>query len=190
LRLYFVTHNKGKFEEAYRILEPYGVELVPTELKKIELQSDDVAEIALNAAINAYSILREPVVVDDTGFFINSLNGFPGPYAEYVYRTIGIEGILKLMQDVVNRRAYFETAVAIVYPPWEKVFKERVEGRISTVPRGTGGFGFDPIFIPYGQDKTFAEMGIEEKNQYSHRGRALHRLGKWITLIGKREKIR
>jgi non-canonical purine NTP pyrophosphatase (RdgB/HAM1 family) len=111
-------------------------------------------------------------------------------YAEYVYRTIGIEGVLKLMEDAVNRRAYFETAVAIVYPPWEKVFKERVEGRISKAPRGTGGFGFDPIFIPYGQEKTFAEMGIEEKNQYSHRGRALHRLGKWITLIGKREKLR
>ena len=182
MKIYFVTHNKGKYHEAYRIMEGYSVELYPLDIGKVEIQSDDVGEIALQAALNAYSRMRGPVVVDDTGLFISSLNGFPGPYAEYVYRTIGIDGLLKLMKDIYNRKAYFETAVAIVFPPWEKVFKERIEGKLIRSPKGSGGFGFDPIFMPNGLKKTFAEMTIEEKNMYSHRARAFHRLGKWLKL--------
>ncbi len=189
MRLAFVTHNKGKFEEAYRIMEPYGIELYQVDLNKREIQSENVGEIALNAAINAYSKIRSPLIVDDTGLFIEALKGFPGPYAEFVYRTIGLDGILKLMLDETNRRAYFETAVAIVYPPWEKVFVERVHGRISLRPMGTNGFGYDPIFIPHGQKKTYAEMSIEEKNMYSHRGRAMRRAAKWLNMMRERGKI-
>ncbi len=186
MKLYFATHNRNKYEEAYRIMETYGVHLIPLDIDKIEIQSDDIGKIALFAARQAYSVVKSPVIVDDTGLYIEALNGFPGPYAEYVYRTIGLNGILKLLLEEKNRRAYFETALACVCPPWEKIFKEKVEGKIVTRPRGEKGFGYDPIFSPLGTEKTFAEMSIEEKNRYSHRAKAFHRLGKWITTLKKR----
>jgi len=188
-RIYFATSNKNKFNEASRILEKYGYELVLFSFEKKELQSTDLGEIALQSALIAYTYVNAPVVVEDSGLFIKALNGFPGPFSSYVYKTIGVRGVLKLMEGVTDRSAYFEAAVAIVMPPFERVFKGSVYGRIADSPRGTGGFGFDPIFIPENEDKTFAEMSIEEKNKYSHRARAFEKLGIWLKSIELREKL-
>jgi len=92
-----------------------------------------------------------------------------------VFKTIGIPGILKLMDDVQNRRAVFRSAVVIVYEPLIITATGEVEGVILERPRGYRGFGFDPIFMPLGATKTFAEMDIEEKNKYSHRAKAVKR---------------
>lgn len=188
-RIYFATSNKNKFNEASRILEKYGYELVLFSFEKKELQSTDLGEIALQSALIAYTYVNAPVVVEDSGLFIKALNGFPGPFSSYVYKTIGVRGVLKLMEGVTDRSAYFEAAVAIVMPPFERVFKGSVYGRIADYPRGTGGFGFDPIFIPENEDKTFAEMSVEEKNKYSHRARAFEKLGIWLKSIELREKL-
>jgi XTP/dITP diphosphohydrolase len=188
-RIYFATLNKNKFNEASRILEKYGYELVLFSFEKKELQSTDLGEIALQSALIAYTYVNAPVVVEDSGLFIKALNGFPGPFSSYVYKTIGVRGVLKLMEGVTDRSAYFESAVAIVMPPFERVFKGSVYGRIADSPRGTGGFGFDPIFIPENEDKTFAEMSVEEKNKYSHRARAFEKLGIWLKSIELREKL-
>ncbi|MCC6009441.1 MAG: XTP/dITP diphosphatase [Fervidicoccaceae archaeon] len=188
-RIYFATSNKNKFNEASRILEKYGYELVLFSFEKKELQSTDLGEIALQSALIAYTYVNAPVVVEDSGLFIKALNGFPGPFSSYVYKTIGVRGVLKLMEGVTDRSAYFESAVAIVMPPFERVFKGSVYGRIADSPRGTGGFGFDPIFIPENEDKTFAEMSVEEKNRYSHRARAFEKLGIWLKSIELREKL-
>jgi XTP/dITP diphosphohydrolase len=188
-RIYFATSNKNKFNEASRILEKYGYELVLFSFEKKELQSTDLGEIALQSALIAYTYVNAPVVVEDSGLFIKALNGFPGPFSSYVYKTIGVRGVLKLMESVTDRSAYFEAAVAIVMPPFERVFKGSVYGRIADSPRGTGGFGFDPIFIPENEDKTFAEMSVEEKNKYSHRARAFEKLGIWLKSIELREKL-
>jgi len=188
-RIYFATSNKNKFNEASRILEKYGYELVLFSFDKKELQSTDLGEIALQSALIAYTYVNAPVVVEDSGLFIKALNGFPGPFSSYVYKTIGVKGVLKLMKGVTDRSAYFEAAVAIVMPPFERVFKGSVYGRIADSPRGTGGFGFDPIFIPENEDKTFAEMSVEEKNKYSHRARAFEKLGIWLKSIELREKL-
>jgi XTP/dITP diphosphohydrolase len=182
-RIYFATSNKNKFNEASRILEKYGYELVLFSFEKKELQSTDLGEIALQSALIAYTYVNAPVVVEDSGLFIKALNGFPGSFSSYVYKTIGVRGVLKLMEGVTDRSAYFEAAVAIVMPPFERVFKGSVYGRIADSPRGTGGFGFDPIFIPENEDRTFAEMSVEEKNRYSHRARAFEKLGIWLKSI-------
>jgi XTP/dITP diphosphohydrolase len=188
-RIYFATSNKNKFNEASRILEKYGYELVLFSFEKKELQSTDLGEIALQSALIAYTYVNAPVVVEDSGLFIKALNGFPGPFSSYVYKTIGVRGVLKLMEGVTDRSAYFEAAVAIVMPPFERIFKGSVYGRIADSPRGTGGFGFDPIFIPENEDRTFAEMSVEEKNRYSHRARAFEKLGIWLKSIELREKL-
>ncbi len=172
-KIYFITSNKHKYSEVKPIAEKYGfcIEMLPG--YKIEIQSNDLEEIAVYSAIENYKTLRKPLMVEDAGLFVEALNGFPGPYSSYVYKTIGVNGILKLLEGVSDRRAYFMSVVAIIAEPFFIVEKGIVKGEISFTPRGTGGFGFDPIFIPKGSMKTFAEMDISEKNKYSHRAQAV-----------------
>ncbi|AEM38567.1 non-canonical purine NTP pyrophosphatase, rdgB/HAM1 family [Pyrolobus fumarii 1A] len=185
LRLYFVTSNWGKFEEARMVMKECGVELVmEPRVPKVEVQSLDVSEVARWAAYTAYLATGRPVVVEDTGLYIDALGGFPGAMAAHVYKTIGVEGILKLMENVENRRARFVTSVVAVIPPHIVEARGTVEGVITRESRGSGGFGFDPIFQPLGADKTFAEMSIEEKNRYSHRARAFRALCEQLKRLG------
>ncbi len=178
--VHLVTGNLHKLQEVSYILGRYGIRVEKLEAPKLEVQSSSLREIARLAAVVSYQLYHKPVVVDDSGLFINSLNGFPGPYSSYVYKTIGIEGILKLMNGVEDRRAYFEAAVAYTDGIETKVFTGRVHGRITEEPRGAGGFGFDPIFVPDGYSVTFAEMGEEVKNRISHRARVFERLAEWL----------
>ena len=189
IRLYFVTNNKHKVAEAQKILSKYSVELEPIDVKKVELQSESLEDIARYAAIEAYKIIAKPVVVEDSGLFIDALNGFPGPYSSYVYKTLGLKRILKLLEGEENRRARFIAVVALALSCEDVyLFKGVVEGAIAHEIRGEKGFGFDPIFIPIeGDGRTFAEMNSEEKNIISHRGRAFEALGRWIS--ANRDKL-
>ncbi|MGC8850462.1 MAG: XTP/dITP diphosphatase [Candidatus Bathyarchaeia archaeon] len=179
----FATTNKGKLREISIILGEYNVEVEAVEAEKIEIQDDDISRIAEYAALNLAERLGYPVAVEDSGLHISALNGFPGPYSSYVYRRIGLKGVLKLLEGVEDRRGFFESVVAYAEPDgMVRSFKGMVWGRISLEARGTGGFGFDPIFIPEdGDGRTFAEMTLEEKNRLSHRGRALRNFGEWIA---------
>lgn len=185
IKLFLVTGNKHKLEEIRGIARALDAPVIieQADIPKHELQSSSLEEIALHAARRAYEYLRKPLVVDDSGLFIDALNGFPGPYSSYVYRTIGVEGILKLMEDVENRRACFRTAAALILPPLEMLFVGETCGRIALEARGRGGFGFDPIFVPDGSSKTYAEMSPDEKNRVSHRYRAFAALFSYIHKI-------
>lgn len=172
-KIYFVTDNKHKFIEASMVARDYDLCLEMLSGKKIEIQSNNLIDIAVYSALENYKEVRRPLLVEDAGLFIEALHGFPGPYSSYVYKTIGIEGILKLLRGIDNRRAYFASAVVLIYEPYIIKCEERVYGYISREPRGEKGFGFDPIFVPEGETRTFAEMDVAEKNKYSHRARAL-----------------
>ena len=174
-KLYFATENLGKFKEAYEVLSKSGIEIYQLPVKKLEIQSDDLEEIAKFSAEQLAKEYKVRVLVEDAGLFIDELKGFPGPFSSYTYKTIGIKGILKLMENVSNRDAYFKSVVCYCSPSEPSaVFVSVVRGVISTVPRGSGGFGFDPIFIPEGSKKTFAEMDVVEKNLYSHRAKSFN----------------
>lgn len=183
MRFTLVTTNKGKIEEFQRIFEQYNLKYRVERLKTKEIQSTDLKEIAKECATYAYCILREPVMVEDAGLFIESLNGFPGPCSSYVYETIGVKGILKLMGDVEDRDAAFYSVIAFYSPRTGiKIFTGEAKGRISQEARGMSGFGFDPIFIPEeGDGRTFAEMKLDEKNRVSHRGKSARKFIEWIT---------
>lgn len=186
--LLFATNNLNKVREAELVLSRFGVSLKAVAVNKIEIQSNSLREIAIYAAKSAYKAIRRPIIVEDSGLFIDALNGFPGPYSSYVYKTIGLNGILKLLDGVLNRRARFEAVVALAINECEVyVFEGYVEGYISSEIRGSSGFGFDPIFIPSGCNETFGEMGIVKKTSYSHRGKAFRELGIWLT--NNRDKI-
>lgn len=181
-KLYLVTGNKHKLEEANDILKSYGVRVEQAPVReKLEIQSNSLEEIAIYAARHAYKLMRVPLVVDDSGLFVDALNGFPGPYSSYVYKKIGYEGLLRLLEGADNRRACFKTVAALILPPVEKVFTGETCGVIAWEARGSHGFGFDPIFIPDGYKKTYAEMSPEEKNRISHRFKAFSKLGEWIA---------
>ncbi|MCI4465542.1 MAG: XTP/dITP diphosphatase [Thermoproteus sp.] len=186
MRIYLATSNRHKVAEARYILGMYSIEVVQKNVEKLEVQADEVEVVAEAAARRLCEEGEELVAVEDAGLYIDALNGFPGPYSEYVYRTLGIAGVLKLMAGVERRSARFKSAVAICVDKSVEVFTGVAEGSIAAEPRGSGGFGFDPIFVPAGHLKTFAEMSLEEKSALSHRGKAFRRLAEWLISRGPR----
>jgi len=186
----FATKNKGKFDEAVRVTMKYGIELSQVSLEKYEIQADDLKEIA---TISAQEALREvgatAILTEDAGFFIDALNGFPGPYSSFVYRTLGVEGILKLLDGVDKRAAHFACVVAYCDGSHTTCFEGVVQGNVNFEPRGQQGFGFDPIFVPdQGDGRTFAELEVDEKNRYSHRALAFSNFCRWVTSTSISEK--
>jgi len=182
--LVFVTGNEGKVREVRALAGRFGLEIEHRRIPYLEIQAEDLREIAKVGVQQVFAILKVPCFVEDSGLFIHSLRGFPGPYSKYVFLTIGNRGVLKLMEGVEDRRAVFRSAVGYCGRDGRPlVFEGRVEGRISLEERGTGGFGFDPIFIPdEGDGRTLAEMSVEEKNSLSHRGRAMEGFFRWYLL--------
>lgn len=178
--IYFVTSNEGKFREAKEIANAYGVEIEWMKREYLEPQGNDLEEIARLSAELLAKEIKEPFFLEDSGLFIKALNGFPGPYSSFVFKTIGNEGILKLMSDVEEREAYFLAVIAFWDGKEVKTFKGRVDGRIAHEMRGDKGFGFDPIFEYNG--KTFAEMG-DEKNRVSHRRKALENFFSYLKSL-------
>lgn len=147
---------------------------------KTEIQSTSLHEIAKFAAEEASREHNRTVVVEDSGLFVRALDGFPGPFSSYVHATIGVEGLLQLMRRQNRRDAYFQTALALASPrDSSQQFSGKVHGTISRKPAGTKGFGFDPIFVPNGARKTFAQGGSEFKDNCSHRAMAFRKLALW-----------
>ncbi|MHA1687355.1 MAG: XTP/dITP diphosphatase [Candidatus Heimdallarchaeaceae archaeon] len=180
----FVTHNEHKYLEASKLAVEYNIEVMWVNFEYEEIQDDDPETIAKQSCT---ILLKEkfsidgPFFLEDAGLFIEALNGFPGPYSSYVYKKIGNKGILKLMENQENRKAYFKSVVAAYFGGDIHLFKGISWGEIAFQTHGEKGFGFDPIFIPEqlaetDEPKTFAEMNTETKNLYSHRQKALREL--------------
>jgi len=180
--VYFATSNDGKIQEARTVLSPYGIEVMPFDGKGVEIQAETVSEVAAFSARAASRRYERPLIVEDAGLFVEALGGFPGPSSSYVYRTVGVRGILKLLEEVRSRRARFRSAVAFCRPTGEpRVFEGEVIGRISRSPSGKSGFGFDPVFIPSGGRRSVGELTLEEKCAISHRGESLRKFASWYT---------
>ncbi|MEM4165850.1 MAG: RdgB/HAM1 family non-canonical purine NTP pyrophosphatase [Candidatus Bilamarchaeaceae archaeon] len=175
MEIYFATSNENKFKEAKDIFSIHcekSIILNHFTFIHREIRADDLMEVAEEAVLSAYSQIKRPVFVEDTGLFIEALNDFPGPYSGWAQKKIGNDGILKLLEGK-NRRARFETVIAFTLDGAEIVFFRGVcSGHIAEKNRGHSGFGYDPIFIPDGYSNTFAE-NIELKNKLSHRYKSL-----------------
>jgi len=179
--VFFVTSNLHKFDEARKTLSECGIAMAMLRMKAPEIQDDNSEIIAMSCALDAAKRSHLPVIVEDAGLYIDALNGFPGPYSEHAFRTIGKEGILKLLEKRQDRRAFFRSVVAFCGPQRDlRCFQGVVEGRITTEIKGSLGFGFDPIFAPSETTgKTFGEMTASEKGRISHRARALREFAEW-----------
>ena len=175
-KLAVVTSNAHKAREIAAWFQG-NPEVEHVDLECPEFRGSDVGEIARGKAVFAYGQLKRPLIVDDTAFSVAALHGFPGPYAAYVLDTIGYQGILRLLDGVGERDAFFETAIAYADDGGIRIFRGRIDGVITTSPRGKEGFGYDPIFGVDG--RTLAELPLEEKSRISHRARALAAFADW-----------
>ncbi|HLG24571.1 MAG TPA: RdgB/HAM1 family non-canonical purine NTP pyrophosphatase [Candidatus Nanoarchaeia archaeon] len=173
LTINFVTSNKGKLREFKQILEP-EIKVNHIELSYPEIRSEDNEEIVRQSALEISGILKKPVVCEDSGLFIDSLNGFPGTFSAWVHKKIGLDGIMKLMEFVKDRRCAYRSAVACCEPGKKPVsFLGEEKGIIAESIRGNFGFGHDPIFIPEGGNKTYGEMPNAEEVKKFRRMAAL-----------------
>lgn len=184
--IFFATKNFNKFNEARRVLAEYNIAVGMLKIKSLEIQSDSIEEVAGASAVDAFEKCHLPIIVEDAGLFVDALKGFPGPYAAYIYKTIGNQGLLTLMKHIEDRRARFESAVAYFVAGLRspRIFHGEVRGEISNEEKRSGAkssFGFDPVFAPNDSSKTFAQMNIAEKNRYSHRARAFRNFAEWYS---------
>ena len=173
----FASSNPHKYKEADKILAEFGIRLGIFQTELVEIQDDSLSKIALQKSLNAYEKCKKPVIIEDDGLFIDSLSGFPGPYSSYIFNTIGNNGILKLIGD--NRDAQFVAIIAFCDSSNEPIlFESSVTGTISKNIQD-GGWGYDPIFIPEKQNKTYAELA--DKNKLSHRYESLKKFANWFN---------
>ena len=190
MKIVFATNNKHKLEEIKDIL---GKDFEIVSLDEIGCH-EDIPETGLTLEENArqkssYVVEHygQNCFADDTGLEVDALNGEPGVHsARYAEGTdhdseANMRKLLSKMSNVKDRIARFRTVISLIINGVEHQFEGRVEGRIATEKHGNEGFGYDPIFIPEGYDKSFAELGEEVKNQISHRARAVKKLAEYLS---------
>jgi len=167
----FVSSNPAKFREVEARLRAHGVTVTFERRALPEIQADRLEDV-VRGKLAALSSSPSTRIVEDSGLFLGGLGGFPGVYSAYAYRTIGLAGILRLLEGR-SRRAVFRTVAGVRSGTHTWWVAGESRGTIAARARGTKGFGYDPIFVPGGRTETFAEMTLAEKNRISHRGRAM-----------------
>ncbi len=187
-KICFVTGNSNKLKEIQNLLPNYKI----ISLKDLNF-SDDILEtedtIRGNAYLKANFINKKYNIncfSDDTGLFIDSLGGGPGvKSARYAGESCNSEDninlVLKKLENQLNRNAFFKTVICLIKNNKTYFFEGKINGTISEKRIGVDGFGYDPIFIPEGYEKTFAELTITEKNSISHRGIAVNKLVSFLN---------
>lgn len=173
--LTFVSTNPGKYREIAAVLRPYGVRVRWKRRVLPEPQAETLEEV-VDAKLRSVRDVPGLVLVEDSGLFIPSLAGFPGVYSAHFLKVWRFAPILELLRHR-RREALFRTVAGLQRGRRRAFFVGEVRGAIAPRPRGRSGFGYDPIFIPRGWDRTFAEVAAESKNDVSHRARALRKVG-------------
>jgi non-canonical purine NTP pyrophosphatase (RdgB/HAM1 family) len=177
-KLIFATTNQGKLIEVRRIL---NVPVESTALEIEEIQSTDPVKVATHKALAYFSELKQPLFIEDASLAFAALNGLPGTYINDFVKTLGNTGLADLLDGKNDKTATAQVTMVYVDGVNDpQVFTGRVQGKIVK-PQGEGGFGWDPIFVPLGATKTFAEMSNEEKDQFSMRRQALEAMRDWLV---------
>ncbi|MBE0677197.1 MAG: non-canonical purine NTP diphosphatase [Bacteroidales bacterium] len=184
MELVFATNNKHKIKEISDLLDNNFKILGLADVKITEDIPEDAETLAENALFKARFVHDRTglnVFADDTGLEVDALGGAPGVYsARYAGEgrsfDDNINKLLEQMADAEDRCARFRTVIALILDGCEYLFEGSVEGVITGERRGNGGFGYDPVFMAEGYDRTFAEISLSEKNRISHRARAMRKL--------------
>ncbi len=193
--LVIATHNAGKLKEIGALLEPYGVKCISAGSLGLPEPKETGTTFVQNALLKAHAAAEASglaALADDSGLSVAALDGRPGVYtADWAerqwfegepgrdwYMAMGkVEGMLQAKGAETPRDAWFSCVLAIAWPDGESaVYEGRVDGALTWPPRGTLGFGYDPVFVPSGRDVTFAELDPDEKHRISHRADAFAKL--------------
>lgn len=167
MELTYVTGNWAKILSARQILEPLGYKVNQVKMDTIEIQDDDMEKVAAYSAKWASEKLKCDVIKNDSGLFVEALNGFPGVYTHYVDDTLGEKGLLKLMKGIENRKAYFKEVIAYCEYGKEPVtFVGITKGTLAKRKSGKYGWSWDFIFIPDGENKTLANFNDDIRFSY------------------------
>ena len=180
------SNNKKKLTELSAILGELGLDVISQGEAGLSIEVEETGttfeENSMLKALGACDLVNKPCIADDSGLCVDALGGRPGVYSaryggdECANDTERYELLLKNMEGVENRAARFVSVITCVFPNGHSIqCRGECEGEILRAPRGDGGFGYDPIFLPEGFDKSMAELTAEEKNAISHRGRALEK---------------
>jgi XTP/dITP diphosphohydrolase len=189
--IYFVSNNLNKYSEIKSMLDDKIIDLDLKFCKQdiIEIQDEKIENIAMEKAKSAYSIVNKPILIEDDGLFINSLNGFPGQYSKFISKSIGNKGIIRLLKSSSDRSAFFKSIFVYNDGIIAKLFYGKINGKISSTIT-TGGWGYDPIFIPLTTNSkkgiTFAKLSqTNKKNELSHRRIAFYKFINWFNQNSK-----
>lgn len=194
-KLVIATHNAGKLKEIAALLAPYGPDCISAGSLGLPEPPETGKTFAENALIKARAAAEGsglPALADDSGLSVAALDGRPGVYtADWAERqwfegepgrdwfmAMGkVEGMLQAQGPEASREAFFSCTLVLAWPDGEHaIYEGRAEGTLTWPPRGTMGFGYDPVFVPVGYDRTFAELDPEEKHRISHRADAFAKL--------------
>ena len=194
-KLVIATHNAGKLKEIAKLMEPYGLDCIPAGslgLPEPPETGNTFVENALTKARAAAEASGLPALADDSGLSVAALDGRPGVYtADWAerqffegepgrdwYMAMGkVEGMLQAQGPETPRDCWFSCTLALAWPDGEHaVYEGRADGTLTWPPRGTMGFGYDPVFVPVGREQTFAELEPQEKHGISHRADAFAKL--------------
>ena len=179
--LILATHNKGKVAEMSDMLAPFSVEVRSAADYNLTSPEETEDNFIGNALIKARYVCKatgEAALADDSGLCVSALSGQPGVYsADWAGPdkdfSLAMNRVHHEMGETNDKSAYFISVFALVLPSGdEHIFEGRCEGQIVWPPRGSGGFGYDPMFVPNGEARTFGEMTLQEKKNYSHRAKA------------------
>lgn len=185
------TRNRHKVAELERILEGIAVEVVSAldlDLPEVEETGSTFAENAMLKARAGFAATGLACIADDSGIVVDALGGEPGVDSALYAGTHGDDEanlalLVERMAGVADRAARFVCAAALAGPGVEHVEHGTLEGALAAEPRGSGGFGYDPILVPHGEQRTCAELAPEEKDAISHRGEAFRALRPWIARL-------
>ncbi len=193
MKIIFATGNKGKVREVREKLKSLGIEIISLKELKTEIEppketGETFLENAYQKAIYYAKHLKLPVIAEDSGLVVEKLGGLPGVRsARFAGENATDEEnnalLIKKLKEMglTESPAKYVSFFVLSYPESFGVWsKGEVKGKVTTKPRGSGGFGYDPLFIPEGYTKTMAELSVEEKNKISHRGKALE---KFVRLL-------
>jgi len=189
MTIIFASNNQHKIKEIKSLLGNTFTLLSMSDINIDEDIPEDEPLLEGNALSKAryiHNVTGMDVFADDTGLEIDALNGLPGVLSarfagEEKNSTANIEKVLSLLGDTKNRKARFRTVIALIINNNEYLYEGIVQGKIINEKRGAGGFGYDPVFIPDGKNKTFAEMELDEKNSVSHRAKAFEKLREFLN---------
>ncbi|MFA5995408.1 MAG: non-canonical purine NTP pyrophosphatase [Patescibacteria group bacterium] len=176
-----ITGNVQKAKEIAQALLPYGIKLKHRALNLPELQAATIQEVIAEKVETAYRMVKQPVLVDDTGIFFHGYKNFPGVFCRFVYMSLGFEGLLRLIEP--GQAAYFSSFIAFKSNKNEpaRIFNGKCVGTLTKQVHGKikHKMPYDNIFIPKGDTRTFAEMGVANKQQYDHRSKAVRKFARY-----------